>query len=196
MNNLHRIFIAINLPDRVKKELASYQDRWPELPAHWTRLENLHITLNFLGNANDQEICEICREVTGVVKRHEVFDLSLNRVVYGPTRDSRRVPPRMVWAVGDKSAALGALQKDLESTLYEFCGGEYRESENYSFAPHVTLARLKQTELHQIDPEEIPEIDEGIREGFLVESIEVMESQLRKGGPVYNILESLNLGGE
>jgi len=47
MNSLHRIFIAINLPANLKKELSMAQNRWPELPARWTKPENLHITLLF-----------------------------------------------------------------------------------------------------------------------------------------------------
>jgi len=47
MNNLHRIFIAINLPEKLKKELSLFQNRWPEIPARWTRPDNLHVTLVF-----------------------------------------------------------------------------------------------------------------------------------------------------
>ena len=46
MQKRHRIFIAINLPQDIKKELAGYHKKWLELPAKWTALDNLHITLN------------------------------------------------------------------------------------------------------------------------------------------------------
>jgi 2'-5' RNA ligase len=45
-----------------------------------------------------------------------------------------------------------------------------------------------------MDQEEIPEVDEIIDLAFTVESIEVMESELKRGGPVYTVLESSNLG--
>ncbi|UMX47446.1 MAG: RNA 2',3'-cyclic phosphodiesterase [Candidatus Nealsonbacteria bacterium DGGOD1a] len=194
MNNLHRIFIAINLPDKLRNELGLFQDRWPELPARWTKMESLHITLNFLGNANDEEVCEICKNAAEIAMRHEPFDLTIDKVAYGPVGNLSKKPPKMIWAVGNSSPELGALQKDLETSLYEFCGGEYRESEIYSFAPHITLARLQLAGLAQMEPEEIPEINEKISRTFMVESIEVMESQLKKGGPAYTILESLKLG--
>jgi 2'-5' RNA ligase len=45
-----------------------------------------------------------------------------------------------------------------------------------------------------MEREEVPRIDEPINHTFLVESIDVMESELKKGGPKYTILESLKLG--
>jgi len=191
MNNLHRIFIAINLPEKLRQELSSFSGWWPQLPANWARPENLHITLNFLGNANDQEICEICQTAVDVAKRHDSFEINLVKISYG---SQTKIPPKMIWAVGENSQEIGGLQKDLESSFFEFCGGEYRPREDYGFAPHVTLARLRQTDLRQMDIEEIPLIDEKINHVFLVESIEIMESQLRRGGPIYTVLESAKLG--
>ena len=62
------------------------------------------------------------------------------------------------------------------------------------FIPHITLARIKEMEFKNFDLDERPEINEDIDLVFTVESIEVMESELKRGGPVYTILESHNLG--
>ncbi len=191
MNNLHRIFIAINLPQKIKKELALMQDRWPELPARWTSLDNLHITLLFVGNVNDQEACDICSVAAQVGKRHSPFDITIDRVSYGPPQKN---PPRMIWAHGPSSEDIGALQKDLETSLFEFAGGGYDKDREYGFHPHVTLARIEQFGLKRMDPGEIPVIDENLERTFMAESFEVVESELRRGGPVYNILESIKLG--
>jgi len=42
-----RVFIAINLPGNIRKKLAEYQKKWPELPIRWTKQDNIHITLVF-----------------------------------------------------------------------------------------------------------------------------------------------------
>ncbi len=203
MHNLHRIFIAVNLPENLRRYLADFSQKWPQLPAKWAKPETLHITLNFLGNANDEELGEICRSVIEVSRRHDPFALGLNRVAYGPQDQSARYQktgiflqyPRMIWAMGEKSQEIGNLQKDLESSLFEFSGARYRENDpDYAFSPHVTLARLIQADLRRIDLEEIPTIEEKIAKTFTVESIEVMESELRRGGPVYTVLESAKLG--
>lgn len=188
MEKRHRIFIAMNLPEEVKKELFSYSEKWPELPAKWTEKDNLHITLEFLGNLTDEEIGEVCLAAKGVAERHESFDLNINKILYGPPN---KIPPRMVWAEGGKSKELTELREDLENSLTE----KVRfVPENRVSAPHITLARISAWEFRAIEPEEVPEINEKIDLPFTVESIEVMESILKRKGPEYQILESCKLG--
>ena len=205
MNNIHRVFIAINISENIKKYLCAVQDRYLELPARWMRPESLHITLVFLGNTSDQEVIDACKTVGEIATRHDPFDLKLDKICYGPLpsaappgRDEggRGKAPRMVWALGEKSAELGALQTDLRNSFFET--GQPDDSiesdEERFFSPHVTLARVKQTELYQMEREEVPVIDEKIGRTFMVESIELMESESKKGGPVYTVLESFKLG--
>lgn len=184
----HRIFIAINLPEDIKKKLLEYQLRWPELPARWTKKDNLHITLAFLGYLTDEEVLEICKIVKEVAPKYEPFLINLKRIIYGPPKK----PPRMIWAEGEKTEELGKLQKDLENAL-EGISKELSEEQGRGYAPHITLSRIKQWEFRQIEPEESPEINEEINLSFEVNSIEVMESQLKKGGLEYTILESIRL---
>ncbi len=86
MQKRHRIFIAINLPQDVKKFLTGYEKKWAELPAKWVNAENLHITLVFLGDLTDEELGEVCIIAKEVVKNHHAFDITLNKVSYGPAR--------------------------------------------------------------------------------------------------------------
>jgi len=160
----HRIFIAINLPENIKKKLADYQSKWPDLPARWTKQENLHITLEFLGDTTDEELLEILKDTKETAKKHEPFFINLNKIVYGPPKGA----PRMVWAVG-------------------------KRIKEFDIIPHITLARLKTWEFKQMEPEERPEINEDINFSFEVSSIELMESELKRGGPKYTILESVPL---
>jgi len=98
----------------------------------------------------------------------------------------------MVWAEGEKSEELGKLQNDLENSLLA-SPIKSLESESRPYAPHITLGRIKAWEFRGIEPEERPEINEEINLSFEVNSIEVMESQLKRGGPEYTILESCPL---
>ncbi|MBI2054092.1 MAG: RNA 2',3'-cyclic phosphodiesterase [Candidatus Staskawiczbacteria bacterium] len=183
----HRIFIAINLPEDIKNKLAFYSKKWPELPCKWIKKENLHITLEFLGHLTDQELADVCLVVEDVSKRHSSFAINLTGISYGP---KGKMPPRMVWAEGEKSDGLVLLKKDLQENLSEKINFN---AERKGFVPHVTLARIKEWEFRRIDIEEIPEINENVEILFSVESIEVMASELKRGGPVYAILESRNL---
>lgn len=181
-----RVFIAINLPESVKKELSSFQLKWPELPCRWTKKENLHITLEFLGYLTDEELFELCQKTKEIASSKKSFTAHLNKICYGPVdkkplrslsaqRSSRRSPrsssggaPSMLWAVGDKIKELG-------------------------ITPHITLGRLKMLAFRQMESEERPEINEEINLSFEVNSIEVMESRLKRTGPEYTILQSCPL---
>jgi len=188
MEKRHRIFIAINLPEDIKKELFSYSEKFAELPARWTSKDNLHITLVFLGDLTDQELADACITVKEVAQKHGSFSLNINKILYGPPN---KMPPKMVWAEGEKSKELSNLKNDLEKSLLEKIKFV---PEGRGFAPHITLARISAWEFKAIEPDERPEIDEKIDLSFTVESIEVMESVLKRGGPQYTILESHNLG--
>jgi len=160
-----RTFIAINLPEDIKKELSSFQAKWPELPCRWTKKENLHITLEFLGYLTNEELIELCQKTKEMASGKKAFSIHLNKICYGPPRKS---PPRMVWVMGE-------------------------QIKEFNFTPHITLGRIRTWEFRQIEPEERPEINEDIDLSFEVNSIEVMESQLKRGGPNYAVLESAPL---
>ncbi len=176
MQKKHRIFIAINFPSEVKKYLAKFQERWAELPAKWASAENLHITMVFLGDLTDQELGEVCMATKEVVKNCNSFDINLNKVSYGP---DDKIPPRMVWVGGGKNKELSLLKKNLEESLL---GKINFKLEERLFNPHVTLARISTFLWRQIEPEERPEVAENIDVSFTVESIEVMESELKRSG--------------
>jgi len=171
------------LPEDVKKKLAEYQEKWPEMPARWTKPENLHITLEFLGYIKDEELLKVCQIVKEVALRNNSFEINLFKVCYGP---QNKKPPRMVWAVGERSEEFTSLKNDLDKAL--------SISENREFSPHITLGRIRQWDWRRVEPEERPEIDEDVNLNFSVDSIEIMESQLKRGGAEYTILETVPLG--
>ncbi len=166
----HRIFIAINLPQNIKEELLKYREKWPQLPARWTKKENLHITLEFLGYLPSEEILELCQKTRKIASEKKSFSLCLNKICYGPPGKKNSRLPRMVWATGEK--------------IKEF-----------NIHPHITLARIRTWQFRQMEEEERPEINEEIDLSFEVDSIEIMESRLKRGGPEYAILESCPLRG-
>jgi len=189
-----RVFVAINLPENIRKKLASYEDKWPEIPTKWVKDFNLHITLAFLGYVKDEELMEIIKKTEKVCKNHQPFEIKLNKVVYGPTD---KKPAKMIWAIGDKNENLSKLANDLEGELFSSTNQNMEKylpkEKKKMFSPHITLARIKQFQMNQMEAEEIPEVDEKISFNFDVNSVEIMESELKKSGPTYIVLESINL---
>ena len=202
MQKKHRIFIAINLPIEVKKQILKYEEKWSALPARWAIEDNLHITLSFLGYLTDTEIGEASIAVKKAVENYNSFEISLNKICYGPLRQFtassslRAAPqgklemPRMVWLMGEKSKELSSLRRDIENALASSIGFK---PEIRSFSPHITLSKIKMMEFRNLDLEERPEVNENVNLGFEVSSIEVMESELKRGGPTYTVIESYQL---
>ena len=185
---LHRIFLAINIPESLKEEMLQVKDKLPEIPCKWTSKENLHFTLVFLGNTSDKELEEVLVLTKGVGKRHKRFSITLSRIQYGSSRNV----PRMIWAIGNMPKELTLLQKDLEkafsaSTIVHFT------PEKRPYALHLTLARLNGFELQTMEQDELPIIDEEISWEIPVESFEIMESHLKRGGAEYSVVASIPL---
>lgn len=185
-----RIFIAINLPEKIKENLVSYQRKWPELPVRWTKKDNLHITLVFIGYVKDEEIPEICNIVEKIAEKNTSFSINLNKIIYAPPK---KMPPRMVWASGEKSEELTKLQRALENSLLASPLKKNIKQEKRLYSPHITLGRIKRWDFKKLEVEERPGINEDVSFNFEVNSIEIMESQLKKTGAEYTILESVPL---
>lgn len=197
----HRVFIAINLPEEVKRKLIEIQQKWADLPARWTKRNSLHLTLIFLGYMSDEELYRVCEITKKVAKSHQPFFINFNRILFGPPGKS----PRMIWVEGEKSKELVNLKQDLENSLTSVELIEDKP-ENFTpyrpaiggtgagrgFSPHITLARIRMQEWG--DLRQSPKIEENVSLSFSVNSIEVMESQLLRGGAEYSVLESAPLG--
>ena len=185
-----RIFIAVNLPAEVKKKLLDYQVKWPELPARWAKPDNIHITLIFLGYITEEELPAVCQATKQIAAQNKPFLIKLDKVCYGPPK---KTPPRMIWVNGEPSPELTKIKKDLEKSLSE---DVHFHQEQRAFSPHITLARIKGWDWKKIEPEERPEVEETLDLSFEVNSIEVMESELKRKGPSYLVLESAPLEDE
>ena len=98
----------------------------------------------------------------------------------------------MVWAIGERSEEFTALKNDLEKSL-SVSGRIHFSSEKREFSPHITLGRIRTWEWKKIEPEEREDVSSEISLSFEVQTIEIMESQLKKGGAEYSILESASL---
>lgn len=168
--------------------LLEFSKKYSFLPARWMGKENIHITLNFLGNLDDNQLLETIETTKKVSVLHRPFLVKLDKACYGPPK---KFPPRMVWLTIDKSEPLFSLQNDLENSLFNLPSYQYKIKERRGFSPHITLARIKSFEFRRLGRG--PEIEEDMNLSFEVDSIEVMESHPKKTGAEYTILESVPL---
>jgi 2'-5' RNA ligase len=184
-----RIFIAINLPEKIKKELSKFKDQFSDLPAKWVEKENLHITLAFLGYIKDEDLPKIIEITKKVASNYSPFQIKIVKVAFFPPKV---FPPRMIWAIGEKNEILFKLQENLKNSLSEINIPQLTEEEK-GFIPHITLARIRKWEIRQMEREEIPQIDEDLELEFEANSVDIMESHLKRLGPEYILLQKIPL---
>jgi len=149
--------------------------------------DNLHLTLVFLGYIREEKLTEILRVSKEIAKKNNPFSISLNKVCYGP---ETQFPPRLVWVKGKRSEELIKLKKGFEELL---SGKVPFIREKRELLPHITLARIKKWEWKRVGPDRKQKIDVDVSLTFPVNSIEVMESHLKRTGAEYKILESYSL---
>ncbi|MCK9578275.1 RNA 2',3'-cyclic phosphodiesterase [bacterium] len=186
-----RIFIAINLGEKIKNNLLTIQKEIDQKfiysfdfsPIKWTKKENLHCTVLFVGEIDDMELLDIFKITNNAIQKTENFDLQITDIKFGP--DAKN--PKMIWGNLEKTKELMNLQTSIENSILN---NGYNAEVDKKFTPHITLGRITQWQFKKINPEEVPEIEKYLGYGFSVKSVEIMESVLKKSGPEYYVLKS------
>lgn len=134
-----RAFIAIKIPEEIRKKFSGIQDKLKQSGAHvsWVNSENIHLTLKFLGNIEEQQRPDIIESMKASVKTISPFQL---QVGYAGAFPNIRFP-RVVWigVTDDEAGSLKTLQTDLGSRLVKLGF----KKENGRFQPHLTLGRVR-----------------------------------------------------
>ena len=126
-----RLFIAIELPDRLKRELEWL--RTDIQGTRWVPPEQLHLTLAFLGEVDEETTGRVIAQLAKI--ETDAFKLLFSELGCFP--DRRR--PRVIW-IGVKTEpnllklAASVRQSVLDAGIF---------MEDRPFSPHITLARLK-----------------------------------------------------
>lgn len=177
------MFTAIPLPDsardhlrRAISKLGSYHDL---REVKWTRPENLHVTLKFLGEVRE-ELLPALREAFGGI---EVIPatLSVDRFAGFPRHTRAHVIAGVLAGECEKVSFLfGQIEKACEPF------GIPRERRAYT--PHVTIGRSRTA------------VNLARHDGHaplpgpptVASSFELVKSQLTPGGPIYERIETYN----
>lgn len=102
----------------------------------WVPAQKLHLTLKFLGDADEERVARLVRAANNVAARHRPFELTLGGV--GAFPNFRR--PRVVWLGMESEPRLELLHHDVEVAAADVG----YELEGRPFRPHVTLARVRE----------------------------------------------------
>ena len=199
---MKRIFIAINLPEEIKAAMQNLQKETGNLfleemdleeeanrgVIKWVKKENLHLTLVFVGKTEQDKIFKISNITENIIKNQNSFSLQTKNISYGP---DKKIPPRLIWVELEKNNQLLNIVDNLKKELLD--AQILRREEQRSFSPHITLGRIKAWSWKKINPEERPEINKTLSFKFKINSIDIMESIMKRTGAEYTCLKSFQL---
>jgi RNA 2',3'-cyclic 3'-phosphodiesterase len=180
-----RLFVALDIPADVRERLSRYVERVRPLApdARWGRIEQLHVTLKFIGEVSEAKVAEIKSALAPV--ESAAFQVEFKETGFFPNPKSARV----FWAGVHASEGLAQLASTVEGAVEKL--GIAREKRAYH--AHLTLARAPEGSasrycfrlLHEhIAAEEPPQFGTmTAREFFLY------QSQIMRGGARYTKLQ-------
>lgn len=175
-----RVFLGIPVPEEVKRLIAAWQSTHAEIPVRWIKPENLHITLVPPWYMMEDELYESAKMIERTVSDVTPFVIVFEKVLFGPSGQ----PPRLIWAEGDTLDEFKNLKISIEKTLLQNFKTGFLKQESRPAKLHLTLARFR--------PGSIPnftELNEKVDWKFEAVEIAFMESELKRGGAEYTILQ-------
>jgi 2'-5' RNA ligase len=131
-----RLFIAVNFSDEIKSRLLEVQEllRSRSTRGNFTRIENLHLTLAFLGETPEEKLAGLYTIVGGISAPS--FEIPFNRT--GCFTHSRKE----LWWIGAEpgSPGLSSLKSIHDRLIRDLLDAGFPVDER-PFKAHITLAR-------------------------------------------------------
>ncbi len=182
---MKRLFIALPLQEITKNEIFHGMfsaEPIKNMPVRWTSLQNLHLTLQFLGDVDEKRI-PVLKQIINRLGTSGIQDsLVFTNIGAFPSVSA----PRVIWLGIKQNDLLRKMQKRLtfDLILNEFTADQKK------FKPHLTLGRVKENA--NVSAGMISSL-EGIRANLTItpsplDRIILFESRLKPGGPEYSAL--------
>ena len=174
-----RCFVSINIPEQIKQEINIIQKKIPfsdVIKGKKTELENLHLTLKFLGEINKDKLEDVKKRLNEI--KFKKFETEINKI--GLFDNQKKI---ILWLY---LTNCNKLQRQIDEKLKDLFKPEKR------FMSHLTIARIKEIKnkkrfLKELPNIKIPKIK------FQIDNFYLMKSMLTSAGPKYEIISEYKL---
>jgi 2'-5' RNA ligase len=175
-----RVFIAVDLPPELRKDLAKLQREMARLTdtVRWVASESVHITLKFIGEVAEKRLEDIDTALAGLTWKP--FEITVRGVGFFPEKRSARV----LWA-GMEAPTMQNLAEELDSRL-ERLGFE---KESRTLRPHITLARARHSRIDSSLVTAASKYVDNEFGSFTVDRVYLFKSILKPAGAEYERLK-------
>lgn len=148
----------------------------------WADIQNIHITLKFIGETVPEELPAIQSALAKAVEGISPFELQIAKTgIFGS-----RYNPKVIWIGIDHNPMLLKLVKNVEQNLEEV--GIIGDRQN--FVPHLTIGRIREIR----DKNHFQQLIDCFKDISLqkqsVIGFDLYESILQREGPIHTVVES------
>jgi RNA 2',3'-cyclic 3'-phosphodiesterase len=190
--SLLRTFIAVDISSHIQQIIQQKTEPLRQTLGtslvRWVAVENLHLTLKFLGNVSPTNVEMLNQMLHAEADLVDTFDMHIQGL--GSFPSLRR--PRVLFIGIQAPAGLEALYHGIESA----CARLGYESEERGFSPHLTIGRVRQ-DVSASGQQKIRGALAGTMIDSLgtarVDSVHLYKSDLKSNGSVYTKLYSAPL---
>lgn len=169
-----RLFIAIEVPGKIKEKILGLEPAFGE--ASWTKPENMHLTLVFLGNTDYNQIPDIIAGLESI--KDDSFEVIFSEL--GGFPNLRR--PHTLWIGIQENPALFYLREKIVKSLSKL----NLNIDEKKFIPHLTIARFRKRRPIKL------EIKNNFGK-FKAKEFILFDSILSREGPNHQIIKKFQL---
>jgi len=172
-----RTFIAIDVNQEIRDTSEEVITKLQELgfKAAWTKPENVHLTLFFMGEMDEKAVDSMVYSLNKRMKGFPSFSTKLTGLEYFKFKHS----PRVLFLKFEPTKSLQKMYLEMKSELTK---NKIKYDDQGNFVPHATLGRVKE---YPVDWEKkalelvVPSIS------LVIDGFTVYSSTLTPQGPIY-----------
>ncbi len=185
---MKRLFFALDIDDATRGRIISASESLRSLSGkiNWTKPQNLHVTMNFIGDTPEEQITELSELATEAVGRWgaggDGVTFTVGPLIFFPP--GRRA--KMIWAPVSRGADATS---SLHSALNQALADNGWPSESRPFKGHVTVARIKAADLANA----VKQLPGGDLGQVTARELTLYQSTLMHTGPIYSPLVRIPL---
>ena len=184
-----RTFIAVEIDDEIRDRLYEFiaQFKKADVDVKWIAPENIHLTLKFVGNIEEDILPDLNKIIGDAASRASPFKMNIEKVGAFPTIKR----PRVIFVCAqEKGDNLLKIHESINANLEKLS----IEKDPRKFVGHVTLGRVR-------SQKNIKKLINALKSDGVnffgqakVNSISLMRSTLTPSGPIYTRLNSFEVG--
>lgn len=182
-----RTFIAVDIASTPAMLEFSEAIRKTGADVKLVEPQNIHITLKFLGDTDEQLLPDIEEIIRDSVVGIQPFSISLQGTGVFPNRDYLKV----IWV----GLIAGEQMETIGGRIEEGCAGLGFKKERRAFSPHLTVGRVRTVRNKQQLLNVIDKYKETMFATEEVRAVTLKRSVLSPSGPTYTTLISVPLEG-